>query len=67
MWFCLLSRIKLKWECCVYLQEFMVLFVQLCQNSGSSLGYGFSRVTKPKIQSSDPSDENQVSEGTLAI
>jgi len=40
---------------------------ELCQNSGSSLGYGFSRVTKPKTQSSDPSDENQVSEGTLAI
>ncbi|XP_041009793.1 K(+) efflux antiporter 2, chloroplastic-like [Juglans microcarpa x Juglans regia] len=41
---------------------------ELCENTGSSLGYGFSRmVTRPKTQSSDPSDENQVSEGTLAI
>lgn len=41
---------------------------ELCQTSGSSLGYGFSRgATKPKIQSSDPSDENEVTEGTLAI
>ncbi|KAG7994343.1 hypothetical protein I3843_01G053800 [Carya illinoinensis] len=41
---------------------------ELCENTGSSLGYGFSRmVSRPKTQSSDPSDENQVSEGTLAI
>ncbi|KAF5451566.1 hypothetical protein F2P56_026664 [Juglans regia] len=40
----------------------------LCQNTGSSLGYGFSRgAGRPKTQSSDPSDENQVTEGTLAI
>ncbi|XP_077223267.1 K(+) efflux antiporter 2, chloroplastic-like [Tasmannia lanceolata] len=40
---------------------------ELCEASGSSLGYGFSRVmTKPKPQVSD-SDENQVVEGTLAI
>eukprot|EP00257_Ricinus_communis_P024278 XP_015584444.1 K(+) efflux antiporter 2, chloroplastic [Ricinus communis] len=38
---------------------------ELCEASGSSLGYGFSR--KPKAQLSDPSDENQVTEGTLAI
>ncbi|XP_068640381.1 K(+) efflux antiporter 2, chloroplastic-like [Aristolochia californica] len=41
---------------------------ELCEASGSSLGYGFSRVmskqNKPQI--SDP-DENQVVEGTLAI
>ncbi|KAI4315958.1 hypothetical protein L6164_023981 [Bauhinia variegata] len=41
---------------------------ELCESSGSSLGYGFSRVvSKPKSQSSDPSDENQMSEGTLAV
>ncbi|XP_007051871.2 PREDICTED: K(+) efflux antiporter 2, chloroplastic [Theobroma cacao] len=41
---------------------------ELCQTSGSSLGYGFSRVSsKSKTQSSDSSDENQFSEGTLAI
>ncbi|PON52892.1 Glutathione-regulated potassium-efflux system protein KefB [Parasponia andersonii] len=43
---------------------------ELCQTSGSSLGYGFSRVMSktPKTQSSDSSDENQVTEGTsLAI
>ncbi|KAF2282573.1 hypothetical protein GH714_043202 [Hevea brasiliensis] len=41
---------------------------ELCQASGSSLGYGFSRMmNKPKTQLSDSSDENQVTEGTLAI
>ncbi|KAG5626766.1 hypothetical protein H5410_011984 [Solanum commersonii] len=41
---------------------------ELCETSGSSLGYGFSRVvSKAKAQPSDSSDENQVSEGTLAI
>ncbi|XP_022757268.1 K(+) efflux antiporter 2, chloroplastic-like isoform X2 [Durio zibethinus] len=41
---------------------------ELCQASGSSLGYGFSRVTsKSKTQPSDSSDENHVTEGTLAI
>ncbi|CAK7348052.1 unnamed protein product [Dovyalis caffra] len=41
---------------------------ELCETSGSSLGYGFSSVmTKPKTQSLDSSDENQISEGTLAI
>ncbi|XP_058075891.1 K(+) efflux antiporter 2, chloroplastic [Magnolia sinica] len=42
---------------------------ELCEATGSSLGYGFSRVmTKPKPQaSSSDSDENQVVEGTLAI
>ncbi|CAA7403385.1 unnamed protein product [Spirodela intermedia] len=40
---------------------------ELCQASGSSLGYGFSRVmSRPKQQPTDP-DENQVPEGTLAI
>ncbi|KAF9599999.1 hypothetical protein IFM89_002472 [Coptis chinensis] len=41
---------------------------ELCEASGSSLGYGFSRVmSKPKTSGSDSSDENQVTEGTLAI
>ncbi|CAI0427132.1 unnamed protein product [Linum tenue] len=42
---------------------------ELCEASGSSLGYGFSRVmSKPKTPpSSDSSDENQITEGTLAI
>lgn len=41
---------------------------ELCQTTGSSLGYGFARVVpKPKTQSSDSSDENQITEGTLAI
>ncbi|KAF3953981.1 hypothetical protein CMV_020625 [Castanea mollissima] len=41
---------------------------ELCESSGSSLGYGFSRVVpKPKTQSSDSSDENLFTEGTLAI
>ncbi|XP_044503855.1 K(+) efflux antiporter 2, chloroplastic isoform X1 [Mangifera indica] len=41
---------------------------ELCEATGSSLGYGFNRMTsKPKAQSSDASDENEVTEGTLAI
>ena len=41
---------------------------ELCETSGSSLGYGFSRVVnKGKVQPPDSSDENQVSEGTIAI
>ncbi|KAL0428901.1 UNVERIFIED_CONTAM: K(+) efflux antiporter 2, chloroplastic [Sesamum radiatum] len=41
---------------------------ELCETSGSSLGYGFSRMmTKPKSQPSDPSDDSQLSEGPLAI
>lgn len=41
---------------------------ELCETSGSSLGYGFSRVaSKAKAQPPDSSDENQVGEGTLAI
>ncbi|KAL7158676.1 hypothetical protein ABFS83_02G159900 [Erythranthe nasuta] len=42
---------------------------ELCEASGSSLGYGYSRImTKPKPPPSDSSsDENQLSEGTLAI
>lgn len=51
-----------------YLQLLFPLCLQLCQASGSSLGYGISRVmSKPKVQSSDSSDESQVTEGTLAI
>ncbi|EOA36583.1 hypothetical protein CARUB_v10011770mg [Capsella rubella] len=42
---------------------------ELCEASGSSLGYGFSRTSKPKPQQpSDASEENQIIEGgTLAI
>ncbi|CAN8310832.1 unnamed protein product [Cochlearia groenlandica] len=42
---------------------------ELCEASGSSLGYGFSKTTsKPKTQPSDASDENQIIEGgKLAI
>ncbi|CAH8316447.1 unnamed protein product [Eruca vesicaria subsp. sativa] len=42
---------------------------ELCETSGSSLGYGFSRTTsKTKPQASDASDDNQIMEGgTLAI
>nr|XP_043629489.1 K(+) efflux antiporter 2, chloroplastic-like [Erigeron canadensis]XP_043629491.1 K(+) efflux antiporter 2, chloroplastic-like [Erigeron canadensis] len=40
---------------------------ELCETSGSSLGYGFSRiVVKPKPQPSDSTDDTQVNEGTLA-
>ncbi|KAM7261013.1 hypothetical protein ACFE04_026488 [Oxalis oulophora] len=42
---------------------------ELCETSGSSLGYGFSRImAKTKSPSSESSDESDpVSEGTLAI
>ncbi|KAL6499294.1 K(+) efflux antiporter 2, chloroplastic [Orobanche hederae] len=41
---------------------------ELCETSGSSLGYGYSRMmSKPKSQPSDSSDENHFTEGTLAI
>ncbi|KAI3711378.1 hypothetical protein L2E82_41418 [Cichorium intybus] len=44
---------------------------ELSETSGSSLGYGFSRImSRPKSSSessSSSSDDNQVSEGTLAI
>ncbi|KAK6920156.1 Regulator of K+ conductance, N-terminal [Dillenia turbinata] len=43
---------------------------ELCEASGSSLGYGFSRVmtmSKSKTQTLDSSDEDQIPEGTLAI
>ncbi|KZV21821.1 Glutathione-regulated potassium-efflux system protein kefB [Dorcoceras hygrometricum] len=41
---------------------------ELSETSGSSLGYGFSgTMSKPKPKHSDPSDENQLIEGTLAI
>ncbi|KAI8545158.1 hypothetical protein RHMOL_Rhmol07G0020600 [Rhododendron molle] len=41
---------------------------ELCEISGGSLGYGYSRVMiKPKAQPSDSSEENQTTEGTLAI
>ncbi|KAF7138896.1 hypothetical protein RHSIM_Rhsim07G0018000 [Rhododendron simsii] len=41
---------------------------ELCEISGGSLGYGYSRVMiKPKAQPSDSSEENQTTEGTLAV
>ncbi|RVW27875.1 K(+) efflux antiporter 2, chloroplastic [Vitis vinifera] len=41
---------------------------ELCEASGSSLGYGFSRIaSKSKPQPPDSSDENQITEGTLAV
>ncbi|KAL1828571.1 hypothetical protein DCAR_0207809 [Daucus carota subsp. sativus] len=41
---------------------------ELCEASGSSLGYGYSRMmTKPKSPPLDLSDEDEVTEGTLAI
>ncbi|XP_073281802.1 K(+) efflux antiporter 2, chloroplastic-like isoform X2 [Primulina huaijiensis] len=40
---------------------------ELCEASGSSLGYGFTRVSKPKPQPSDSSEENQFNGGALAI
>jgi len=44
------------------------LSVQLCEASGSSLGYGFNKIMgKPKSQSTDSLDETPVSEGTLAV
>ncbi|GAB4844449.1 K(+) efflux antiporter 2, chloroplastic [Ancistrocladus abbreviatus] len=41
---------------------------ELCEASGSSLGYGYSRVMiKPKSHPPESLDDNQVSEGSLAI
>ncbi|XP_019460652.1 PREDICTED: K(+) efflux antiporter 2, chloroplastic-like isoform X1 [Lupinus angustifolius] len=41
---------------------------ELCEESGSSLGYGYNRImSKPKSQTQDSSDETQLSQGTLAI
>ncbi|KAG7595439.1 NAD(P)-binding domain superfamily [Arabidopsis suecica] len=41
---------------------------ELCEASGSSLGYGYSRTSKPKPQPSDASGDNQIIEGgTVAI
>lgn len=46
----------------------LALPVQLCEASGSSLGYGYNRtMNKPKSPSPDSLDETTVSEGTLAI
>lgn len=42
----------------------LVLFIQLSETSGSSLGYGYNRVmSKPKSQPPDSLDETQVPEG----
>ncbi|GMP43355.1 hypothetical protein CsSME_00012743 [Camellia sinensis var. sinensis] len=41
---------------------------KLFEASGSSLGYGYSRiVSKPKSQPFDSSDDNQITKGTLVI
>ncbi|CAK9180059.1 unnamed protein product [Ilex paraguariensis] len=41
---------------------------ELCETTGSSLGYGFSGImSKPKSQPSDSSEENQVTDGMLPI
>ncbi|KAJ4895107.1 hypothetical protein Rs2_21901 [Raphanus sativus] len=43
---------------------------ELCEASGSSLGYGFSRTattTKPKTQTSDASEENPIIEGSGSL
>ncbi|KAG8363331.1 hypothetical protein BUALT_Bualt19G0011300 [Buddleja alternifolia] len=41
---------------------------ELSETSGSSLGYGFSRMmSKPKSQPSDSADDNKFTEGTLAV
>ncbi|KAL9234457.1 hypothetical protein vseg_009328 [Gypsophila vaccaria] len=41
---------------------------ELCEASGSSLGYGYSRVmSKPKLQPPESLDDNQVADGTLAV
>lgn len=41
------------------------LFIQLSETSGSSLGYGYSRMmSKPKTQSPDSIDDSQVPEGS---
>ncbi|KAJ0797603.1 putative regulator of K+ conductance, cation/H+ exchanger, NAD(P)-binding domain superfamily [Helianthus annuus] len=41
---------------------------ELSETSGSSLGYGFSRImSKPKSSADSSSDDNQISDGALAI
>lgn len=41
---------------------------ELCEATGSSLGYGYSRVmSKPRSTASDSSDDNQAAEGALAM
>lgn len=41
------------------------LFIQLSETSGSSLGYGYSRMmSKPKTQTPDSIDDSQVPEGS---
>ncbi|XP_048421937.1 K(+) efflux antiporter 2, chloroplastic-like [Pyrus x bretschneideri] len=50
-----------------YRSRHLAELTELCETSGSSLGYGFSRMmSKPKTPP-DSTDENQFTEGTLAI
>lgn len=51
-----------------YRSRHLAELAELCESSGSSLGYGFSRMmSKPKTPSLDSTDDNQFTEGTLAI
>ncbi|XP_050385168.1 K(+) efflux antiporter 2, chloroplastic-like [Argentina anserina] len=51
-----------------YRSRHLAELTELCETSGSSLGYGFSRMMiKPKGPASDSTDDNQFTEGTLAI
>ncbi|PRQ57936.1 putative glutathione-regulated potassium-efflux system protein KefB [Rosa chinensis] len=51
-----------------YRSRHLAELTELCETSGSSLGYGFSRMMiKPKLPPLDPTDDNQFTEGTLAI
>ncbi|CAN6711105.1 unnamed protein product [Malus baccata var. baccata] len=51
-----------------YRSRHLAELTELCETSGSSLGYGFSRMmSKPKTPPPDSTDENQFTEGTLAI
>lgn len=51
-----------------YRSRHLAELAELCETSGSSLGYGFSRMmSKPKTVSLDSTDDNQFTEGTLAI
>ncbi|XP_068329968.1 K(+) efflux antiporter 2, chloroplastic-like isoform X1 [Pyrus communis] len=51
-----------------YRSRHLAELTELCETSGSSLGYGFSRMmSKPKTPTPDSTDENQFTEGTLAI
>ena len=61
-----ISNCKITYSLCLSGYLFFGQLMQLCEASGSSLGYGFARVmVKPKSQTSDLADDNQVPEGTV--